>query len=182
MSSNGSTYLRAAHGFTNTLSIVKEGQWQNRTPCDEWNVTDLVEHVVATHHRVYTMADADGMEDFGPDLLLTAQWIYALRTFEGVLNDPDMSIQPVPTRDGKQPFSALIEGMLMIDTLCHTWDLARAIGGDERLDDAAVTVAHEKLIEFGPSIRNPSGFKDPVTPRHGADAQTLLLNFAGRVV
>ncbi|HEY5267263.1 MAG TPA: TIGR03086 family metal-binding protein [Acidimicrobiales bacterium] len=182
MSPDGSTYLRVAHGFTNTLSTVKEGQWQNRTPCDEWNVTELVEHVVGAHKKVYAVADADGMEDFGPDLALTAKWIYALRTFESVLNDPDMASQPVQTRMGEQPFTFLIEGLLMVDTLCHTWDLARAVGSDETLDEVAVAAAHKRLIEADAFIRGVNGFKDPVTPSAGADAQTAFLNFAGRVV
>jgi uncharacterized protein (TIGR03086 family) len=171
-----------AHGFTNTLSTVKEGQWQNQTPCDEWNVTDLVEHVITTHRRVYAMVDPEGIEELDPDLLLTAQWIYVLRTFEGVLSDPDMLNQPVQTRAGEQPFSVLIEGLLMVDTLCHTWDLARAVGSDERLDETAIKPAHEKLIEIGATIRVPGGFKDAIVPSPVADAQTALLNFAGRAV
>src|SRR5665213_2712649 len=144
MSANDSVYLRAAHGFTSTLSTVKDGQWQNRTPCDDWDVTDLVEHVVATHQRVYASINADGIEGFDSDALLTARWIFVLRAYQEVLNDPDMANQLVQSRAGEQPFSELIEGLLMIDTLCHTWDLARAAGGDEALD--AVTTAHAKLL------------------------------------
>lgn len=182
MSSTGSTYLRVAHGFTSTLSTVKEHQWQDATPCDEWNVTELVEHVVKTHRQVYAMAEAEGMEDFGSDLALTAQWIYAFRTFAGVLNDPDIADQPVQTRVGEQPFTFFIEGLLMVDTLCHTWDLARAIGSDEKLDDVAVARAHQRLIEADRLIRGSNGFKDPVEPSPGADAQTSFLNFSGRLV
>ncbi|HEY5111310.1 MAG TPA: TIGR03086 family metal-binding protein [Acidimicrobiales bacterium] len=182
MSSHESNYLRVAHGFTNSLASVKDGQWQLRTPCDDWDVTDLVEHVVATHQRVYTMINPGGIEGLDPEALLSARWIYALRTYQDALNDSEISNAPVTTRVGEQPFFALVEGLLMIDTLCHSWDLARAIGSDEWLDPIAVDAAHEKLISFGDGIRVPGGFKDAVTPRSDADEQTKFLNFAGRIV
>jgi hypothetical protein len=70
----------------------------------------------------------------------------------------------------------------MIDTLCHTWDLARAIDANELLDEAAVAIAYDKLTEMGSAIRVPGGFKDPVAPHPHADAQTRFLNFTGRSV
>ncbi|HVB50564.1 MAG TPA: TIGR03086 family metal-binding protein [Acidimicrobiales bacterium] len=182
MSANNSVYLRVARGFTSTLSTVKDGQWQNRTPCVDWDVTDLVEHVVATHQRVYTLINADGIEGFDSDALLTARWIFVLRAYQEVLNDADMANQLVQSRAGEQPFSELIEGLLMIDTLCHTWDLAKAAGSDEALDADAVTIAHAKLLELGAAIRVPGGFQDPVPPRLEVDAQTRFLNYAGRIV
>jgi hypothetical protein len=70
----------------------------------------------------------------------------------------------------------------MIDTLCHTWDLARAVNASESLDEAAVAIAYEKLKEMGDAIRVPGGFKDAITPLPSADFQTQFLNFTGRAV
>jgi uncharacterized protein (TIGR03086 family) len=182
MDSNNSTYLRVARHFTDVLSSVKDTQWQNDTPCDDWDVHGLVEHVVASHQRVYALANADGIEDLDPDALLTAQWICALRAYESALDDSELSGRAVTTRRGEQPFSALIEGLLMIDTLCHSWDLARAIGADESLDPEAVATALAELSAMGDAIRVPGGFKEPIASPPSADEQTKFLNFAGRSV
>ena len=69
---------------------------------------------------------------------------------------------------------------LFTDHLIHAWDLARAIGADERLDrelvDACYQIAkpREELLKstgmFGPRIEAPPG----------ADRQTELLALFGR--
>jgi hypothetical protein len=128
------------------------------------------------------MVNADGIEGFDPDALLTARWVVVLRAYEDVLKDPDLANQMVQSRAGEQPFSAMIEGLLMIDTLCHSWDLARAVGGEESLDADAVATAHAKLLEIDAAIRVPGGFKDPVASDSDVDEQTRFLNFAGRTV
>jgi uncharacterized protein (TIGR03086 family) len=71
---------------------------------------------------------------------------------------------------------------LCTDTLIHTWDLARATGQDEALDEEGVTKAMEFLTPIDEAIRRPGGFGTKVEPRPDADAQTRLLNFSGRVV
>ena len=38
---------------------------------------------------------------------------------------------------------ARVLGIVTNDLLVHTWDLARAIGGDERLDAGAVAACYE---------------------------------------
>jgi hypothetical protein len=103
-------------------------------------------------------------------------------TMQRALNDPVMGKTRVSTRAGEQPFSGLVESLVMIDTLCHTWDLARAINASEVLDETAVTIAYAKLADMGNTIRVPGGFKDAIVPMPFADAQTQFLNFTGRPV
>jgi uncharacterized protein (TIGR03086 family) len=182
MATSESAYLRVANGFGHTLSTVQEGQWENRTPCDEWNASELVAHVVATHQRVYSIVVPNGILELDGDATLLEQWEVVTATMRQSLNDPGLANASVQTRAGEQPFSALVEGLVMIDTLCHTWDLARTINADESLDEAAVAIAYDKLTEMGNAIRVPGGFKDPIVPLPNADAQTRFLNFTGRAV
>ena len=174
--------IQRIFGFGHTLSSVQDGQWENRTPCDEWNASELVGHVVATHQRVYSIVNPSGIDELDHDATLLDQWNVVTTTLRQALHDPVLANAPVQTRAGEQPFSALVEGLVMIDTLCHTWDLARAIDANELLDEAAVAIAYDKLTEMGSAIRVPGGFKDPVAPHPHADAQTRFLNFTGRSV
>ncbi len=182
MNSESSIYVVVADGFTDALNAVQESQWENRTPCDEWSAADLVQHVITTHRNVYLMADPEGIRDLDTDAHFSDQWRVVSTALKGALDDPALANTPVTTRGGEQPFTALIESLLMIDTLCHTWDLARAVHANEMLDASAVELAHTKLTAMGGAIRIPGGFKDAIAPGPGANEQTKFLNFAGRAV
>ena len=68
------------------------------------------------------------------------------------------------------------------DTLVHTWDLARAIGQDERLDADAVTFSFDALRPNDEAIRGPGSYGPRLDPPPGADEQTRFLAFLGRRV
>ena len=63
----------------------------------------------------------------------------------------------------------------------HTWDLARAVGGDEKLDANAVTQAYSGMKPMDAMIRQPGIFGPKVEPAADADEQEQFLNFLGRV-
>jgi hypothetical protein len=67
-----------------------------------------------------------------------------------------------------------------MDTHIHTWDLARAVGGDERLDPGVVRLAWEMLQPMDARIRQPGVFGPKLDPPAGADEPTRLLYILGR--
>ncbi len=182
MNTNAPAYRRVASRFADTLYMVREDQWQNASPCNEWSAFDVAAHVIATHRRIYSMLNPDGIGGFDEDAPLPEQWSVAAAAIAEALDDPLLSHVPVRTRSGDRPFYALVEGLLLTDTLCHTWDLARAINANDELDPEAVAIAYAMLAELGDGIRVAGGFKEPIDPAVGADAQTVFLNFAGRRV
>jgi uncharacterized protein (TIGR03086 family) len=69
---------------------------------------------------------------------------------------------------------------MAVDAAIHTWDLARAIGADERLAPELVAVARE-IVEANFDAWAASGlFAPPVDVDSGADDQTKLLARLGR--
>ena len=68
------------------------------------------------------------------------------------------------------------------DHTIHSWDLARAIGADERLDPELVAVVTERLIPQIQAWRASGAFADPVPVPDDADPQTRLLAETGRRV
>ena len=175
-------YLRVAGGFGARLALVSDQQWHLPTPCTEWTVKELTNHVVNTHQRVYVMAVSSGIEGIDDAESIIDRWAVVSAALRRARFDPTLRRTPVTTLRGEQTFSELIEGLLMFDTLCHTWDLARAIGADETLDSEAVQIAHEQLGAVSAAIRVPGGFADELPDDPDADAQTRFLLFAGRAV
>ncbi|MGH9091273.1 MAG: TIGR03086 family metal-binding protein, partial [Acidimicrobiales bacterium] len=111
---------------------------------------------------------------------LAAQWSVAGAAVAGALDDPDRSARTVGGMFGEQPFESLVGRLLCADTLFHTWDLARATGQDEHLDEGAVAAAMTFLEPIDETIRRPGGFAPKLPPPPGADAQVRLLCFGGR--
>ncbi|HQT99235.1 MAG TPA: TIGR03086 family metal-binding protein [Acidimicrobiales bacterium] len=175
--SEPSHYPTVSADFARTLELVGPEQWRSPTPCEDWTVFDLVTHVIATHRRVYKMAMTTYTE---PKLDTVDAWREIHDALLAALDDPILAATPVQSRQGEQPFSALVGGLLTFDTLAHTWDLARAIGAAEELNPDAVAHATRELEPIGEALRVPGGFGPAVDSAPDATAQTRLLNFLGR--
>ncbi len=115
-----------------------------------------------------------------PDDDLPAQWSTVSELLLETLRDEARASQTVSGMFGEQPFESLVSRLLCTDTLVHTWDLARATGQAEGLDEVAVAKAMEFLAPLDEAIRRPGGFAPKIEPAQDADAQTRLLNFCGR--
>ncbi|MHB8438788.1 MAG: TIGR03086 family metal-binding protein [Acidimicrobiales bacterium] len=181
MSEVAERYCRIAEGFDRRIRGVHDDQWDAPTPCPEFTVRQLVTHVVGTNLAVYgrlTGSDPDPVDD---EADLVAQWTAARdQIASGLLGS--RAQETVSGIFGEQPWESLVSRLLCADTLIHTWDLARATGQDEHLDPAAVDAAAAFLAPIDDAIRRPGGFAPKIDSPADADAQTRLLNFAGRQV
>lgn len=83
-------------------------------------------------------------------------------------------------RLGELPLAQAIDQFYTSDVFMHTWDLARATGQDDQLDqdECARLLAGMEPIE---ELMRASGQFGPRVPvPDSADAQTRLLGFIGR--
>jgi len=173
-------YARIAEGFSTRLDALDADALDLPTPCSEWSVAELCDHVITTTWRVATMGgitDGDQADQRLPD-----RYRAASTAIIDALADPTIASTPVSSGFGEQPFESLIGRLLCADTLIHTWDLARAAGLDERLDVEAAEAALLALEPADEAIRRPGGFAPKLEAPEGADPQTLLLAFCGRSV
>ncbi|HXW38668.1 MAG TPA: TIGR03086 family metal-binding protein [Acidimicrobiales bacterium] len=181
MTEVGERYGRIADAFDVRLVGIGPEQWDVPTPCNEWDVKALVDHVIRTHEQV--LAGVGGAAAEGqPAAALGDRWSAATEQVRAALSDPASASTTVSGMFGEQPFESLVSRLLCADTLFHTWDLARATGQDERLDPDGVVMAMEFLTPLDEAIRRPGGFAPKIEPATGADPQTRLLNFGGRSV
>jgi uncharacterized protein (TIGR03086 family) len=177
---------RGVEEFGARVSQIRADQWEAGTPDPDWSVRDLVGHLVfedlwgpplfagATIDEVGDRFDGDVL---GPDP--KAAWLAAsTRTLEAA-GEPGAMDRTVHLSFGDFPGREYAM-QLFADHLIHAWDLARAIGADERLDgglvDACTTwfpAVEDAYRSFGAIAGRP--------PVHGsADAQTQLLAMFGR--
>ena len=107
-------------------------------------------------------------------------WENASRAIGEITGDPQSADKEIDGPTGKMPAGQIIGQFVTMDVLVHTWDLARTIGADERLDEESVRRAYEALKPMDAVIRQPSVFGPKLEPPIGADMQTEFLYFLGR--
>jgi uncharacterized protein (TIGR03086 family) len=181
MSVNLRNYTKAIYGFDHVLRAVSDQHWDRSTPCPPWTVRDLVAHASGVLSMVERGARGSGSAVTTTPSDPRAGWATARDGVLEALDHPGVLGTSVPSPFGTMTMDNLI-GILVVDTLVHTWDLARAVGGDEVLAPELVAVAYERMVPLDEGLRVQGRFAAKVAAAPGDDAQTVLLKFLGRQV
>ena len=162
-------------GFDARVQAAPAAAWDNQSPCTDWKARDVVTHVANNFGRF------TGTEPVTADGDVVAGWNASRDAMHQLLATGDLSAM-VDGPVGKMPMEQLLSRIIATDVLVHTWDLARAVGGDETLDADAVAGAYSGMKPMDEMIRRPGFFDPKVEPPAGADEQTEFLCFLGRSV
>jgi uncharacterized protein (TIGR03086 family) len=168
-------YEDAAGRFTDRLASVADDQWANPTPCTDWDVRQLVEHVIEIQRQIpkgLGVSVDDGADDREKWNAVRAAALEALR-------QPGVLERTMPGRGGEVPLEMALTPRLS-DLIIHTWDLARATGSHERIDPDTAAVVLEFLEPNDEILRSTGTFGPKIDPPPGADAGVRLLCFSGR--
>jgi len=167
------------------LSKVSAEQLDLPTPCDDWKVAQLIDHLVGSQHWARSAMEGAEMTETGEG---SAQGDFAsafgdaatraLAAFraEGAL------AKTVNPGFGDMPAPALL-GMATTDTFQHTWDLATATGQDNDLDaELAAQLLEGARRTIPPTFRSEDGaiFGPEQPAPDGANAASQLAAFLGR--
>jgi len=177
---------RAVAEFDARVRQIGGHQWRAATPNEDWCVRDLVNHVT-------------GEDLWAPPLLAGATIAEVGDRFEGdVLGSDPKEAWTVASAEAVRAVEAdgamdrivhLSFGdfpggeytlQLFADHLIHAWDLARAIGSDEHLDEELVTSCAAWFDATEEAYRSAGVIAARPPVPGDADAQTLLLARFGR--
>lgn len=116
---------------------VKPEQWHDPTPCTEWDVRTLTNHLL----QVATALDLAGRGEPVPAELWSRDLIDGPNPFES-WTDPGELTATVTFGDDTMP-GPMVQAMLASDLVLHGWDLAEATGQEFTCtpDAAATTLA-----------------------------------------
>jgi uncharacterized protein (TIGR03086 family) len=173
--------LAANDEFARQLRLVGPDDWRRPTPCSEWDVRALVNHVVGGNVRYQLLLSGAPTEQveatrtvdhLGDDALAsfvrTADVVIATFQEHGALTR--VGHHATGDRTGRELLS-----MRILDAAIHGWDLARAIGADETLDEDVVAflLAYTAGLDLGPQRR---AFAQAATdgPLNGSPQDQLL--------
>lgn len=164
------------------MARVRPEQLSLPTPCAEWDVRQLIEHLV-DGNEMFTRAvvgqtDGPAVAAFdGPFEAYTSSTDAVRRAWRqpGVLD-----------REITGPFGALpgymVVRMHFVDHLVHGWDLAKATGQDTTIDTLLATAAYEEMTAALDASSRGSGlpFGAEVACSPDAPIHERLVTFLGR--
>ncbi|MER8100511.1 TIGR03086 family metal-binding protein [Kitasatospora sp. NPDC094016] len=182
-------YLLALGQLEKLFAEITPDALDRPTPCSAFTLRELLSHVVGGIHRFAYLgeggraedvvaATGDLADDAWPGALARARARAAAAWADGAALD-----RPTHAPWGVVPGRAAVGGYLM-ETVAHTWDIARALGSRQPLDDAlahaALAVAQAVLSAEHRGGPVPFGEVRPVAP--DADVHTRLAAWLGREV
>jgi uncharacterized protein (TIGR03086 family) len=146
-------------------------QRQLATPCPEFDVAALIDHVVGVQLRfagllTQTTFEGDSWEQARAAM---ASVVATPGVLDGSTEHPALGMTP----------NVRLLAIATNDLLIHAWDLSRALGVNDTLPAVNIGPAVDGIEAFPASVRLKL-FATPVAFDFGADAQTRLLAIAGR--
>ncbi|HEX6870788.1 MAG TPA: TIGR03086 family metal-binding protein [Micromonosporaceae bacterium] len=179
-------YRDSVDAFTRRVATIRPEQWHAATPCTEWDVRTLVNHIVyeqrwsAPLFQGATIAEVG--ERFEGDLLgddPTGNAASAGKEAKDAVAGPDVLTRTVHLSFGDTPGEEYVR-QLFADHLVHGWDLAVAIGADRRLNPDAVHEVMDWYADREDAYRGTGmiGPRVPLPP--DASEQDRLLARFGR--
>src|SRR3954451_277460 len=170
------------HAFQHAEGVigqVRPDQYDNRTPCDQWSVRDLLEHTIGVVAGLGAAASAQPAAAFELGDDPAAQFRDAAKTSIDAWRTPGVLDRVIETGPRPMP-GRVLAGINLLDTATHTWDIATATGQSAKLpDDVAATALEASHSIISPEIR-AGRFGPEVAVPPGADVTDQLVAFLGR--
>ena len=188
--SSRAAYARGVATFDTVIGQVRADQWTNPTPCSEWDVRALVNHVVGEDRWVPPLLAGLTIAEVGDTLagdLLgddpRLAWDRARHEAEEAV-DATPDDQAVALSAGPTPLAEYL-WQLAADHLIHAWDLATASGVDLVFDDDLARAVEDWFATWEDRYRQAGaiGPRVPVSREllpDGASRQLRLLAAFGR--
>ncbi len=157
------------------LTTVGSDRMQDPTPCSEWDVKQLLDHIAGAQKALAGMIAG---ADIGDEGSTTDQIDRAASAIVKAASAPGGMEKLVQSRQGEAPTSRMV-GIAIMDLALHTWDLAKATGQNTNLDSGVVDFMQpilKGMVKDGPS----ENFAAIIEVPDSASAQDKFIALSGR--
>ena len=152
------------------------------TPCDEWNVHELIAHMCGSMQMVAGALQGQAPPSEPPDFLAggpAAGWAAARSAIEEAAT-PEALAATHQMPFGEVPGEMAV-AVIAADGITHVWDLAQATGIEHGISDELATFALQAWTPVVPAEgRSGDGFKAVVEVASGASVVDQLAGYTGR--
>ncbi len=172
--------------FGSIISHVEQSQWKDATPCSEWNVYDLMNHVVSENLWVPPMLAGKTIADVGDEFeghVIQHDPIGAYeqsrKLCEEAAQQPGVLDTPVKVSYGPVPGRVYL-GHRIVDLVIHGWDLAKTTKQSTTIRPTIVDDVWEIINPELSDLQGSGYFGIAQKVSDSADSQTRLLAALGR--
>jgi uncharacterized protein (TIGR03086 family) len=182
---------RAVEESVRLVELLTPDQLDSPSPCAEWNVRQLLEHSIAQHHGFAKAAE--GVDQDRAEWLpqpLPADFVAAYRdSADHVINAfaPDDVLDRTFLLAEIEPAfrfpAAQAIGFHTVDYVVHSWDIARSVGAQLKLDDDLLAVGlqiAERVPEGERRLQPGAAFRPGLPSNDDATSLDRTLALLGR--
>ena len=165
----------AAAGLTRAIEAADTSDaWGADSPCEGWTAGDVADHIINNYIGVAA--------SLGSSVTRTGDRIQDWATArDTVLRAANGALDTLVTGlGGEMPLGRFLAVYVEVDTLVHTWDIARAVAADESLDEEVCRRCYERLLPADETMRRPGAFGPKLSYADGDPIQVKALRFFGR--
>ncbi|MEH1126666.1 TIGR03086 family metal-binding protein [Micromonospora sp. CPCC 206061] len=179
-------YRRSLAEFTGRVSQVRDDQWKAPTPCEDWDVRTLVNHVVYEDRWALPLFQGATIAEVGDrfegDVLGADPAGNAREAADEAVRElatPGALDRTVHLSFGDAPISEYVN-QLVAEHIVHGWDLATAIGADTRTDADVVRACAQWFASQEEAYRESGMIAPRVDLGSGAGELERLVAAFGR--
>lgn len=176
---------RALQATTSIVANVGYDSFALPTPCEQFDVRTLINHMIAGNYRFLAVANGEpaasvpAMGDFVDQDALGPYRESADALAKG-WSDPAALERTARLPIGDVPGIVAL-GVHTVETIAHGWDLAKATGQPTEVDAELCAVAWEYAQGIDDSLRGPNGrFGPAIALPAGGSATDTLMAWLGR--
>ncbi len=176
MTANPLDLYKRASEWTLSKVVGAKDKMDASTPCDEWDVRGLMNHMLETQQYFVNAArgdDASPPSPHPPELLGDDPVADFERAREETLSTFG--------EDGVIEKTGPSLGIAFSDQLLHGWDLAKATNQDTTMPDGLPEAAYEMIHGRFTDEQRKGVFAPEVIVAEDASAQDKLLAYSGRI-
>ncbi len=180
MSKNTRNYTKALYGFDAVVRRVDQTQWGAASPCEGWSALDVLAHNIGMCTMIAGVARGISADSATHPAVGDPQsdWVDARDDVLEALDQPDALQREVGTPWGHLAVDRFV-GIVVVDPLIHTFDLATASAQVVVLDEALAAAGYTQLKKAGEMIRGER-FGPTVHVASDASITDKLISIAGR--
>jgi uncharacterized protein (TIGR03086 family) len=158
----------------------------SRTPCTGWDLRTLLNHTIlwtaySAEQRAYGQSVAEDLmsKDFTADPGFAEDYQAQVGKAVQAWSDPDVWDRELSVMGTATP-AADVAAMLIMETVLHGWDIAKATGQDYACGDALAEAVRATVEAQAELFRQYQGFAAPIPVADDANALDRALSLAGR--
>lgn len=171
---------------------IRDDQWDRPTPCAQWNLRQLVQHMTSENRGFAAAAGGEKADrtpwtfhpvdpDLRVDFARSADQVVAAFGADGVL---DGTFWLPLIHETRQFPARQAVSFHLLDYVVHGWDVAAATGQPVAVEDdlvaAVLEIAEREVPDTERRLNPRSSFKPGIQVRAAAPAHDRLLAWLGR--